>query len=55
MGNNLIDDRSRRTVPTPVSVSRLLWEEANMMPFRNDDDGNFGVDLEFHASSCVNR
>lgn len=55
MRNNLINDRSRRTVATPISVSWLPGEETNVMSFRNNDDSNLWVDLEVRAGSCENK
>ena len=55
VGNNPVDNRSRRTVATSVGVSRLPREETNVMSFCNDDDSDLGVDLEVRASSCGSR
>lgn len=45
MRNYLVNDRSRRTVATSISISLLLGEETNVMAFRNDDNSYLGVDL----------
>lgn len=55
MGNNLVDDRSRRAVAALVGIPLLLREETNMMSFCNDDDGDLGVDLKARTSSCESR
>lgn len=47
--NVTIDDSARRTVTTPISLALSHREEADVVPFADNDDGDFreGVDAEF--------
>ena len=45
VGDLTINDRARRTITTPVSLSLVLREEPNMMSFADNDDGDGRFDL----------
>lgn len=55
MSDDLVNDRSGRTVATPVGVSWKPREKADVVSFRNYNDGDLGGYLEIRASSCKSQ